>query len=137
MSEEMQMNDEEQIKGQIRKYADIIHTQDTAAWEDLWSEEPDNTLIAVSAVFRGFPAISRDFLEGAIKAAYSSIALSIDGEIEVHFLTQDIAVAVFSYHTECRKRGTGEPFGVKGPETQIWMRSGGVWKLVHDHYSMS
>lgn len=47
-------------------------------WENLWSGEPDNILIAVSAIFRGFPAISKDFLLGVIRESYSSITLAID-----------------------------------------------------------
>lgn len=47
-----------------------------------------------------------------------------------------MAVAVFQYHTECTRRNTGEAYGIEGPETQIWKRMEGQWKLCHDHYSM-
>ena len=129
------MNDEEQIKSLIHKYAEIIHTQNAADWENLWSGEPENTLIAVSAVFRGFPSISSDFLTGIIRSSYSSIVLSIDSDIDVHFVNPDTAVAVFQYHTECVRRDTGEAFGIEGPETHVWKRCQGQWKLYHDHYS--
>lgn len=72
------MHDEQEIKSLIGKYAEIIHTQNVTDWENLWPGEPDNTLIAVSAIFRGFPAISKDFLLGVIRESYSSITLAID-----------------------------------------------------------
>ena len=45
------------------------------------------------------------------------------------------AAAVFAYRTACIRRETGEPHGLRGMETQVYVREPGGWKLAHVHYS--
>lgn len=45
------------------------------------------------------------------------------------------AAAVFAYRTACIRRETGEPHGLRGMETQVYVREPDGWKLAHVHYS--
>lgn len=45
------------------------------------------------------------------------------------------AAVVFAYRTACIRRETGEPHGLRGMETQVYVREPDGWKLAHVHYS--
>ncbi|WP_455013180.1 hypothetical protein [Hominenteromicrobium sp.] len=45
------------------------------------------------------------------------------------------AAAVFAYRTACIRRETGAPHGLRGMETQVYVREPDGWKLAHVHYS--
>ena len=50
-------------------------------------------------------------------------------------LTDDTAIVLFSYYTDCIRRENGEPYGIEGLETQVYKKQDGDWKLAHVHYS--
>ena len=50
-------------------------------------------------------------------------------------LTDDTAIVLFSYYTDCIRRENGEPYGSEGLETQVYKKQDGDWKLAHVHYS--
>jgi uncharacterized protein (TIGR02246 family) len=123
----------EQVAAVVERYCDAVHTQDEDTFKALWTGDDANTEIAGSKVFRGLDAIYDDFLAGLIRGTYASITLVNDG-LEVSRITDDVAVAVFRYHTECVRRDTGEPYGIAGVETQVLRLEGGTWRLVHVQY---
>ena len=45
------------------------------------------------------------------------------------------AAAVFAYRTAGIRRETGAPHGLRGMETQVYVREPDGWKLAHVHYS--
>ena len=100
----------------------------------MWSKNPNCVLISIVNVYNGIDSIYNDFLIGGIQSAYSEIKLIAD-EVEVHLINSELATVVFSYHTECIKRGSGEEFGIKGLETQVIVKENGSWKILHIHYS--
>ena len=77
----------------------------------------------------------RDFLIGKIQAAYRQITL-ISQRVDVRIVSEEQAVVVFSYSTDCIRRDSGEPFGIAGLETQVYCKEKGRWKLTHVHYSV-
>ena len=79
-------------------------------------------------------AYTRTFLIGGIQAAYYQIRL-ITETMEVHEVSDALATVVFRYHTECIRRENGAPYGIQGPETQVYIKQDGDWKLLHVHYS--
>ena len=93
-----------------------------------------NGLISPAGCFSGTEEIYRDFLVGRIGAAYARIDL-IAESVEVRPVTEDAAVGLFRYATDCIRRDTGEPYGIAGLETQLWVRQGGEWRLCHVHDS--
>ena len=129
------MMDKEQILRLLEDYKQAIHTQDEAFFRSLWADDTDNALLSVTKDYHGTDAIVRDFLIGGIRAAYQEITLIADNEPVVRFLTDEIAVIIFRYHTECIRRETGEPYGIAGLETQIVRKTPDGWKLTHVHYS--
>lgn len=50
-------------------------------------------------------------------------------------ISEDVAIVLFHYHTECIRRETKEPYSIKGLETQVVVKEDGEWKLAHVHYS--
>lgn len=127
------MNDIEKIKVLVKNYQEAIHTQNEDDFRNLWTNDHD-TLISITNQFNGLDAIVKDFLIGGIQEKYSSIDL-IAENIEVHLLDQHTAIVIFAYHTECIRRKTQEPHGIKGLETQVVRKIGNDWKINHIHYS--
>lgn len=129
------MTNTEQIRDVVARYTEAIHTQDKEAFCSLWSASPACTLISITNPFYGVENICQHFLIDGIKAAYSEIKLVAES-IDVREVNENMATVVFRYHTECIRREDGEPFGIKGLETQVMVKENGEWKLLHIHYSM-
>lgn len=121
------------IEELIQKYADAVHTQDEKEFKALWTQEDTNILISGTKLFGGIESIYQDFLVDLIQKKYSSIRLVNDG-LETYLLTDDVAVAVFRYHTECVMRENGEPYGIAGLETQVIKKTKEGWKIAHIQY---
>ena len=128
------MNEIQKIEEMVLAYCEAVQTQDETAFRSLWARESEATLISIATVFRGIESIVRDFLLGVIQAKYASIHL-IAEELQVSLRGADTAVVLFRYHTKCIRRDDGEPYGIAGVETQLFVREAGEWKLSHVHYS--
>lgn len=124
-----------EIQQMVERYVESIHTQNEQEFRSLWSGEDTDTMISVTQIYRGLDSIVSDFLIGAIRKSYTEITLIPDSEPEIHQLTDDVAIVIFCYHTECIKRDDGSSFGISGVETQVMKRIGSHWKLCHIHYS--
>lgn len=122
-----------EIEQLIQNYADAVHTQDEKAFKSLWTQEDTNIEISGTKLFKGIESIYQDFLIGLIRKKYSSIILVNDG-LQAYLLTEDAAVVVFEYHTECIVRESGEPYGIAGLETQVLKRTREGWKIAHIQY---
>lgn len=123
----------EEILACLEQYKHAVHTQ---AWEDfapIWAEGTENVLISPGGYYRGTQSIYEDFLLNGIRKAYSRIDL-VSHSVDVR-ITGATAVVVFSYSTDCDLRETGEPFGIAGLETQVYVKQKDHWKLTHVHYS--
>ena len=128
------MTDYEAIRDLVERYKKAIHTQNKEDFISLWTGEEGNTLISIANPFRGITSIYEDFLIGGIQTLYQQIDI-IGESFEVNFLDQQTAIVIFRYHTECIRRGSGEPHGIAGIETQVVVKRGEKWKLAHVHYS--
>ena len=117
----------------VEAYCEAIHSQDPALFRSLWSEKHCCTLISVGRVFRGYDSIYDDFLIGGIQENYETIML-IPEDITVTYQDDTYAIVTFKYHTECIRRDDGSFFGIKGVETQVWIKED-EWRMIHLHYS--
>jgi hypothetical protein len=126
----------EQVRAGVHAYCKAIHTQQADDFFPLWAEDVETVLIAPGGMYIGTEQIFRDFVTGSIQRAFERIDLIAD-EITCRSVTDDAVSVVFAYHTECIRRENGEPFGIAGLETQMWVRRGSNWKLAHVHYSGS
>ena len=124
----------EKIVSKVKEYCHTVHTQDRQEVMALWNESAQCSLISPGGKYIGIESIYNDFLLDGIRAAYSRIDLIAD-EIEVHVVSDECAVVIFAYHTDCDRRETGEWFGIAGLETQVYNKVGDEWKLTHVHYS--
>lgn len=127
------METKDEIIEVVKKYQEVVHSQDKKMFDDLWSNK-HCILISITHQYNGKDEIYDDFMIGRIQKSYSSIDLINDG-IEVNMIHDDMAIVVFQYHTECIKRDTGEFFGIQGLETQVIIKEDNEWKLLHVHYS--
>ena len=93
-----------EIKDLVNRYIAAIHSQDEQEFRSLWIGSDTDTMISVATAYCGVDSIVSDFLIGAIQKAYTEINLIADKEPEIHPLTEDTAIVIFSYHTECIRR---------------------------------
>ena len=127
------IGEKEKILRVLKQYIQGIHTQAEEDFLPIWAEG-ENVLISPAGCFTGTQDIYEDFLLGRIRKAYMRIDL-IAKETAVRMLTDDTAIVLFSYYTDCIRRETGEPYGIEGIETQVYKKQDGDWKLAHVHYS--
>ena len=128
------MDEKTKVTELVLRYKEAICTQDKEAFRALWCEQEGNTLISVTKRFEGTDRIVDDFLIGGIHASYETIDLIVD-DVDVRLSTEDVAIVVFAYCTQCIRRETKEPYGIQGLETQVAIKENGEWKLAHVHYS--
>lgn len=128
------MNAEHECRQLVARYAQAVHSQRRADFDAVFARHAECRLISVSTEFVGRDAIYQQFLVERIGAKFSQITLVAD-VVSFNRVAPDMMVIVFRYHTECELRETGEPFGIRGLETQLALREEGEWRLVHVHYS--
>lgn len=126
--------DQQEILQLIERYKTAIHTQRGEDFLPLWSETCQTSLISLSTCYSGTESIYQDFLVGRIHKAYSSIRL-LTKEVQVRMISHTCAMAIFSYSTQCIRRETGEPYGIEGLETQVFVKEEKGWRLVHIQYA--
>ena len=117
----------------LQNYKEIIGGGTPEDFREILPEKNLCTLISVGKLFEDREAIAVDFL-GLLRKAYTDIKL-VEESSEIRMINGETALIIFGYHTECHKRDTGEPYGIKGLETQVAIREQGSWKLAHVHYS--
>lgn len=127
------MTDQEKILIKLKQYKQLVHTQDAADSEGLWAMSCGCSLISGAKLFKGTEEIINGFL-GLIHDHYSRIDLITDS-VELRLLNDQSALVIFSYHTDCIRRETGEPYGILGLETQIYVKEEDDWRLAHVQYS--
>lgn len=128
------MNAENECRQLVAQYAKAVHTQDRVDFDAAFSLQAECRLISIDTEFVGKEAIYQDFLVDRIGAKFSEITLVTD-DLAFNRISPDLMIIVFRYHTECVIRETGEPFGIRGMETQVALRENDAWRLVHVHYS--
>ena len=128
------MDPKQEILQCVEQYKKAVHTQEAADFYPIWAKSCETSLISISTCFTGTDSIYQDFLLGRIRQAYTKIDL-IARETNVRLLSDSCAVVIFSYYTDCIRRETGEPFGIEGLETQVYIREEDGWKLAHVQYA--
>lgn len=129
------MDQKEQIQQTVECYQQLVHTQDRQAFDRLFAHQGTCRLISGARLFEGRERIYQDFLIGCIRQAYERIELIADS-VEIEPVGDAMAVVVFRYHTDCLRRGTREPHGIRGLETQVLVQERGEWRILHVHYSI-
>ena len=127
-------SDIENLKGLVKRYCELIHSQNEKDFKELWCKNKECMLISIGKIFKGIDSIYKDFVIDLIQKSYTTIDL-IPDDIDVHINSNDLAIIIFKYHTDCILRKNGEKFGISGVETQIFIKEDNLWKLKHIHYS--
>ena len=118
----------------LEKYKKLVNTQDRELFDEVFVNNDQCNLIAITRHFRGRESIYNDFLLGGIQKNYRYIEL-ISDEVDVYEINDQLVNIVFKYHTDSVLRETNEPFGFEGLETQVMVKEEGKWKIQHVHYS--
>ena len=126
----------QELQDLVKRYIASVETADRALFDTVWAKEGTCRIISGTNVFAGRDLIYDDFVVGAIGAAYTSIRL-VPHDIQAFPERDDLAIILFSYHTECTLRESGEPFGISGMETQVAVKEDEGWRLLHVHYSIA
>ena len=127
------MNEEKRLLEKLQQYIHLVHTQEESDGVGLWADECEVSLISGAKQFVGKKAIQNDFL-GLIRKVYETIDL-ISESADVRLLNEKCALIIFAYHTVCIRRESGEPYGIAGLETQVYVLENGDWRLAHVQYS--
>ena len=128
------MLNKEEILELLEKYKKLVNTQDRELFDEVFVNNDQCNLIAITRHFRGRESICNDFLLGGIQKNYRYIELICD-EVDVYEINDQLVNIVFKYHTDSVLRETNEPFGFEGLETQVMVKEEGKWKIQHVHYS--
>ena len=128
------MKTQEQLLDLVAKYQKMVNQPSRELFDEVFSYTHPCNLIAITNRFESRERIYNDFLMGALKKAYSRIELIAD-EISVNVVSEELAIVIFWYHTDCDLRESGEPFGFSGIETQVMIKENGQWRIIHIHYS--
>ncbi|MBO4888076.1 MAG: nuclear transport factor 2 family protein [Firmicutes bacterium] len=127
------MSEEKRLLEKLQQYIHLVHTQEESDGVGLWADECEVSLISGANRFVGKRAIQDEFL-GLIHGLYEKIDL-ISESVDVRLLNEQCALIIFAYHTDCIRRESGEPYGIAGLETQVYILENGDWRLVHVQYS--
>lgn len=128
------MNNKNEILELVAKYQKLANTQSRELFEEVFAHNEHCNEIAIVNHFTDRESIYNDFFIGRLQASYSRIELIAD-EIIVNEISDELAIVIFKYHTDCNLRETGEPFGIAGLETQVMIKEEGQWRILHVHYS--
>lgn len=128
------MTEKEKILIKLKKYIKLVRTQEASDGEGLWAGKCEVSLISGAKLYKGAEEIMHNFLLGVIREKYLEIDLITDS-VELRPLNERSVLVIFSYRTDCIQRETGEPYGIYGLETQIYVKEEGDWRLAHVQYS--
>ncbi len=129
--------DIKEITNLVSNYCLAVKTQNENDFKNVFGQEEQCSLISVDKLFQGLKTIYEEFLLNLIQKTFTKIELIKDEDLKINFINEKTAIVIFNYHTECILRENGEPFGIKGVETQVLIKEKGNWKIVHIHYSKS
>lgn len=121
------------VEETVESYTEQIHDQDEDRFKDLFTR--DAVLISGTKLFSGVEEIYREFVRNLLHAKFTEISL-VKENLTVRYVTEEVAVAVFQYHTECILRKNGNSYGIAGIETQVLKKQGESWKIVHIQYAL-
>lgn len=127
------MSDQQEILELLNQYIHAIHTQAPEDFLPIWADCCTPCLISIGKRFDGLESIYQDFCLGSIRAKYSFIELVAESTT-VQFISEDTAILVFRYHTNCTLRSDGSYYSIAGIETQVYLRTTNGWRLAHIQY---
>lgn len=128
------MTTQEQIKELIKKYQRLINNPSHELFDEIFAKNAFCTEIAIIDCYEGRESVYDNFIIGRLQKRFARIELIADS-VTVNEISDDLAIAIFKYHTDCNLREDGSPFGIAGIETQVYIKENGEWKLLHVHYS--
>lgn len=124
----------DELRAGIDLYLKSIDSGDLDLAERIWVTGPDSSFIHPRGHERGWDEIARNFYGDTMGATFSQRDLRLAGEVTLQ-VYGDAAVVEFDWAFDAVFRDNGQPLHTEGRESQVWVKTGEAWKLVHVHYS--
>lgn len=124
----------DELRAGVDIYLKSIGSADLKVAERIWLTSPETSFIHPKGHERGWDEIARNLYGEIMGATFSQRELRLSGDLtlQVH---GGAAVVEFNWEFDAVFRDNGEPLHTEGRESQVWVRKGEAWKLVHVHYS--
>jgi micrococcal nuclease len=120
---------EQQIRSEVLLIVEKINQSDATALADMYLREPTVGSLGDGRITKGWTDVA-DLLS-LVFAQSSLIRMTVDS-VTVTPLGEDAAVAYFRYYWDYETAQTPTTVGAM---TLVFVRSGGEWKVAHDHTS--
>jgi ketosteroid isomerase-like protein len=122
-----------QIIALIEKYAKSVSDADTKLASEIWSTGEEVSFIHPNGHEHGWEQVKTNVYERLMGATFSERMLTVrDVVVHVH---GDTAWAEFYWDFAAKRRNDGALVNTRGRETQIYLKTGRGWRIVHVHYS--
>lgn len=128
------MNTKEELLNLVKKYQQLINTPSKKLFNEVFAQHGCCSEIAVIDYYKNRDSIYDNFIIGRLQNRFSRIELIAD-EITINEISDNLAIVIFKYHTDCNLRENGDKFGITGLETQVMIKENSEWRILHVHYS--
>ena len=119
------------IRQQIARYTAALDAADIDLASQVWRTSTEVSFIHPAGHARGWEEVKEIYK--FFGSSFSERKLTVrDVSVHVH---GDTAWAEFYWHFVAKRRNDGSVVETDGRETQIYIKSGNRWQLVHVHYS--
>lgn len=127
-------NANDEIRAGVDLYLTSIGAADLRIAERIWVTGRETSFIHPKGHERGWEEIARIFYADTMGATFSQRDLRLASDLTVQ-MHGDAAVVEFDWEFDAVFRDDGQPLHTEGRESQVWVKAGEAWKLVHVHYS--
>ncbi len=116
----------------FEKYLESIRTADLTLASQVWSHNPDISVVTPLGRFKGWEGVRDGLYINFLQKAFAERSLRPDNLAIT--VSGNTAWAVFDW-TFAAKLVNGQPFSSKGWESHVYQKIDGRWVIVHLHYS--
>jgi uncharacterized protein (TIGR02246 family) len=121
-----------EIQQAVRAYVDAANKGDFSSFADMYSRQGGTTSVGDGKITRGWDNVRQDIDQHLNLAGKFSIGL---GSLDIALLGPAYALAVAKFNVTVGP-GNGQQVQRTGAMTLLFQKSGGEWKIIHDHTSM-
>jgi len=121
------------IRDLLERYVKAVDTVDLSQLSEIWSHSSDVSFVYPLGEEQGFDAIYQHVFQDVMGGMFSARDLRTRS-VTVH-VKGNAAWSEFHWVFHATMRKDGSAVTTTGVETQIYLKEGTKWRLVHVHYS--
>jgi uncharacterized protein (TIGR02246 family) len=126
------MGPRNEIQQAVRAYVDAANKGDFSAYADMYSRQGGVTSVGDGKITRGWDNVRQDIDQHLNLAGKFTIGL---GSLDITLLGPVYALAVAKFNLTVGP-GNSQQVEHSGAMTLLFQKSGGEWKIIHDHTSI-